>query len=185
MQEDDNQKLNSDLGPNLVVSISINDITVQFSGSSESVLSSVMTFISKHVPTLDLAKRISLNYSTTELIEQFGNFVKITPEGPMVDVSFPHVKLSDKQVVVLYLVAMKIAKELGKAENEKSSIPQIQSTTALNPKSISPRLSELVKSGHVIKETNKNGSQIGLYIISTAGIHWLASSISKKSPHKV
>ena len=88
MQEGDNQKPNSDVGPNLVVSISINDITVQFSGSSESVLSSVMTFISKHVPTLDLAKRISLNYSTTELIEQFGNFVKITPEGPMVDVSF-------------------------------------------------------------------------------------------------
>ena len=92
MQEGGNQKPNSDVGPNLVVSISINDITVQFSGSGESVLSSVMTFISKHVPTLDLAKRISLNYSTAELIEQFGNFVKITPEGPMVDVSFSHVK---------------------------------------------------------------------------------------------
>lgn len=180
MQEGDNQKPNSYAVPNLVVSISINDITVQFSGSSESVLSSVMTFISKHVPTLDLAKRISLNYSTTELIEQFGNFVKITPEGPMVDVTFSHVKLSDKQVVVLYLVAMKIAKELGKAENEKVSIPQIQSTTGLNPKSISSRLSELVKSGLVIKESNKNGPQIGLYVISTAGIHWLASSLLKK-----
>ncbi len=176
----ENLKPNSDEGPTLVVSISINDITVQFSGSSESVLTSVMTFISKQVPTLDLAKRISLNYSTPELIEKFGNLVKITPEGPIVDLSSSLVKLSDKEVVLLYLVAMKIAKELGKAEDEKVSIPQIQSATALNPKSISSRLSELVKSGNVIKETNKNGSQIGLYVISTAGIHWLASSYSKK-----
>ena len=56
------------------MSVAIGDIKVQFNGSAGSVLQSVIAFISKQIPTLDLAKRISLNYSATELIESFAAF---------------------------------------------------------------------------------------------------------------
>ena len=59
------------------VSVAIGDIKVQFNGSAGSVLQSVIAFMSKQVPTLDLAKRISLNYSATELVESFAAFIKI------------------------------------------------------------------------------------------------------------
>jgi hypothetical protein len=183
MQVGDNQKPDSVGEPNLTVSVSLNGITVQFNGSIETVLSSVMTFISKQVPTLELANRISLNYSAPELIEQFGSLIKIAPEGPIVDPGTTGMRLSDKQIVALYLVAMRIAKELGKSANEKVTISQIQSATALNPKSISSRLSELVKSAHVLKEVSKDSSQSGVFYISTAGIHWLTSTFAKKNRH--
>lgn len=180
MQIGDGENSNSNVESNLKVTVSLNDINVQFSGSIETVLSSVMTFISKQIPTIELAKKISLNYALPELIDDFRNFIKITPEGPIIDLAVGEIKLSDKQIVALYLVAMKIARELGKGVENKVGISQIQSATNINPKSVSSRLSELVKSGYVVKESNKNTSQVGVYYINTAGIHWLISSLSKK-----
>jgi hypothetical protein len=169
----------AELIPTLNVSISINDIKVQFNGSPDSVLSSVISFISKQIPAIEIAKKAMLNYSISELIENFSDFVKITPEGPVI-VPTSDIKLSDKEAVALYLVATRIGKLLGKTDNDVVSINQIQITTTLNPKSISSRISELVKSGYVSKETEKNGSQAGTYSINTSGIHWLITSISKK-----
>src|SRR5689334_17366616 len=86
---------------NVSVSVSISDINVQFSGSPESVLTSVIGFITKQVPSIDLARKISLNYSVTELIDLFSNFIKITPEGPRVIMGQQETgnkKLSDKEV---------------------------------------------------------------------------------------
>ena len=180
MQIGDEANSNSNGESNLKVSVSLNEINVQFSGSIETVLSSVMTFISKQIPAIELARKISLNYALPELIDDFGNFIKITPEGPIIDLAVGGVRLSDKQIVALYLVAMKIASELGKGVENKVPISQIQVATNVNPKSVSSRLSELVKSGHVVKESNKNISQGGVYYINTAGIHWLISSLSKK-----
>ena len=43
---------------NINVSITVGDVRVQFNGSIDSVLTSVINFIAKQVPTLDLAKKI-------------------------------------------------------------------------------------------------------------------------------
>jgi DNA-binding HxlR family transcriptional regulator len=168
---------------NVIVSVTIGDLKVQFNGSPQSVLTSVITFLSKQIPTFDLAKRISLSYSTTELIESFASLIKITPEGPKVipDSREDEMKkISDKQVVALQLVASKIAKELGRSEHDGMSLSEIQSATALNPKSVSSRLSELVKTGYVLRDNTKNGIEAVLYRITTIGIHWLNSALSKK-----
>ena len=163
------------------VSVAVGDIKVQFNGSAGSVLQSVITFMSKQVPSLDLAKRIALNYSATELIESFARFIKITNEGPRIilDPGQTAIKLSDKQSVALQLVASRILKELGKSDVNGMSLSQIQFATALNPKSVSSRLSELVKSGFVLRNNAKDGVDT-LFTITTSGIHWLTQSLSKK-----
>ena len=51
------------------VIVTVGDVKVQFSGSAESVMASVMSFLSKQVPSMDLARKILLNYSAQELIE--------------------------------------------------------------------------------------------------------------------
>ena len=99
------------------VTVNVGDIKVQFNGSAESVLNSVITFLTKQVPAIDLAKKISLNYAVTDLIDTYSNLIKITPEGPRVipdTVEYSMKKLSDKEKVGLQLVASKIAKDLGK-----------------------------------------------------------------------
>jgi hypothetical protein len=160
---------------NVSVSVTIGDIKVQFSGSPESVMASVMNFLTKQVPAMDLARKISLNYSTPELIESYSRLIKITPEGPRV-IPDQGINLSDKDVVALQLVATKIAKDLGKARDDSMQVADIQSAAALNPKSISSRISEMVKAGHVARDENETSR----YRITTAGIYWLNSTIAKK-----
>src|SRR5437870_12511119 len=125
----------TDSSTNVIVSISVGEVKVQFNGSPESVLTSVINFLTKQVPTIDLARKISLNYAVTELIDLFSNFIKITPEGPRVILEheqFGMKKLSDKEIVTLHLVAAKIAKDLGKVSNEARQLSEIQLETSLN-----------------------------------------------------
>ena len=111
-------------------------------------------------------------------------FIKITAEGPRIILDPGETgikKVSDKQMVALQLVASRIVKDLGKTEIDGMSLSQIQFATTLNPKSVSSRLSELVKSGHVLRNNTKDGVDTMLFTITTSGIHWLKSALSKKS----
>jgi DNA-binding HxlR family transcriptional regulator len=158
---------------------------VEFNGSADSVLTSVISFISKQIPTIDLARKISLNYAATDLIETYANLIKITPEGPRVIPDFDELgqkKISDKEMVALQLIASKISKDIGKIADDSMQASEIQSNTSLNPKSVSSRLSELVKAGHVVRATTKDGIGSGTvaYRITTSGIHWLNSVLVKR-----
>lgn len=158
------------------VTVTVGDVKVQFSGSAESVMASVMSFLSKQVPSMDLAKKISLNYSAQELIEAYSHLIKITPEGPRV-IPDSDARLSDKDMVALQLIAARIAKDLDRLQEDAMQVSEIHAATALNPKSISSRISEMVKAGHVARDEKESGK----YRITTAGIHWLNSTIAKKS----
>lgn len=160
---------------NVNVVVTYGETTVEFKGSPEAVLESVLRFLAKEVPHLDLAKKISLNYPASELIDMYSDFVKITPEGPRVITEGK--KLSDKDLITLQLVACKIANELGKAESPDISAQELQAATALNPKAVSSRISELVKVGYVQKDNTEQGAK---YKITTQGIHWLNSTLLKK-----
>ena len=166
------------------VSVQFGDIKVQYSGEPDNVTSSVMNFLSKNIPELILARKISLNYSVSELIDLYSSIIKITPEGPKIlldNGEIKNKKLSDKEIVMLFLLGSKIAFELGKISNKSSPIADIQASTNLNPKSISSRLSELVKAGYVYKSVNKeNQIELVVYGITTVGISWLNNIITKK-----
>ena len=159
----------------LKVSITYAGATVEFKGTPESVLHSVVEYLSRTIPSIDLAKKISINYSVSDLIKAFGNHVKITPEGPRVWESDR--KHSDKEVVLLQLVATKIAHQTGKAPTDGLSLAEIQASKGVNPKSISSRLSEVLKVGYVERTSADSGVQ---YRITTAGINWLNNAVSRK-----
>jgi predicted transcriptional regulator len=160
---------------NIHVTITVGDVKVEFSGSAEHVSSSVMNFLSKQVPSIDLARKILLNYGSHELIEMYSSVIKITPEGPRVILDSDN-KLSDKDMVALQLVASRIAKDLGRAEEDSMQVSEIHTATALNPKSVSSRISEMVKAGHVARDEREPSK----YRITTTGIYWLSSTIAKK-----
>jgi hypothetical protein len=173
----------TDLGTNVNVVISIGDIRVQFNGSADSVMTSVISFLTKQIPTLELANRISLNYTIAELIHSYSDIIKITPEGPRIISILDGVevrKLPDKQTVALQLVASRIAKGLGKAEDDKLTMSDLQSMTGLKSKSISSRLSELVKLGYVQRDVMGDGGELPGYRITTTGINWLNYMIAKR-----
>ena len=101
-------------------------------------------------------------------------------------------KWSIKEFIALQLVASRIAKAIGITQDEGLNLSDIESATKANPKSVTPRLSEMIKSGHVTKDL-RFGSQSAaeakeeeeeepstIYRITTAGIHWLNNIIDKK-----
>src|ERR687898_352212 len=100
------------------VTVTIGDVKVEFSGSTETVTASVMNFLLKQVPSMDL----------------------------------------------------------GRLQDNSMQVSDIHTATALNPKSISSRISEMVKVGHVARDEKEPSK----YRITTAGIHWLNSTIPKK-----
>ena len=57
------------------------------------------------------------------------------------------------------------------------AINEIQTATGINPKSISSRLSEIIKLGHVEKINSDQGTSFRL---TTQGIYWLERALAKK-----
>jgi hypothetical protein len=159
----------------LSVSVTYGDTKVDFTGSPEVVMRSLHEFISKVIPYMDLAKSISVNHSLNDLISMFRDFVRITPEGPRVWLEGK--KLSDRDVILLQLVAAKVANLTGKAQTDAVSVAEIQGATGLYAKTISSRLSELTKSAQVERVEGEGG---GRYRISTLGVHRLHEQLSKK-----
>lgn len=159
----------------LRISVSYGDSRAEFSGDPATVLVSVNNFIAKQIPALDLAHKITVNYSVTDLIKMFGDYVKITEEGPRVWTS--NHRLSDKDTVCLQLVAAKIGYQTGKSESPSLTLQDIHNATALKPKSISSRLSEVSKAGYVEREQTDQGVR---YKVTTQGIHWLSGVLEKK-----
>jgi len=159
----------------LHVSATYGDEKVEFSGSPEVVMRSLHEYVSKWIPNMDLARVISVNYSLNDLIQAFKEYVRVTPEGPRVWTQDK--KLSDRDVIMLQLIAAKIASLSGKSSTDSMGVAEIEMATGLYPKTISSRLSELTKSANVERVDSEQG---GKYRITTVGTNRLGEQLSKK-----
>jgi hypothetical protein len=161
----------------VIVSVKCGEIAAEFSGAAELVAKSVDNFLSRQLPAYSIAKKLWLNYSAADLVENFGDYVKLTPEGPVVFLG--EKKVSDWQLVALWLIAQEIAFETGKSDLKTVSLQTLQSAIPLNPKTISSRLSELSKQGYIQKQATEVGVA---FKITTVGIESLVKSLSKRNP---
>ncbi len=159
----------------LSIVVSYGDTKVEFSGSPEVVLRSLHEFVSKVVPNMDLARAISVNHSLNDLIQLFKEYIRVTPEGPRVWVEDR--RLSDRDFIMLQLVAAKASSLSGRSASDAMSVAEIQSATGLYPKTISSRLSELAKTAQVERVEGEGG---GRYRISTLGVHRLNEQLTRK-----
>jgi len=159
----------------LSVVVTYGDARVEFSGSPEVVMRSIHEFVSKVVPNMDLARAISVNYSLNDVIQLFKEYIRVTPEGPRVWVEDR--RLSDRDVILLQLVASKASSLSGRGQSDAMSVAEIQAATGLYPKTISSRLSELTKAAQVERVDAEGG---GKYRISTLGVNRLNELLTRK-----
>jgi hypothetical protein len=164
----------------LTLSVSYGDVKVDFSGPPDMVIRSLHEFVSKVIPDVDLARAITANFSLNEIIQMFKDYVKITPEGPRVWAG--EKKLSDREVILLQLVAARAANLTGKVGTDAMGVSEIEAATGLYAKTISSRLSELTKQGQVERVGSEGG---GKYRITTAGIHTVHQQLTRKFQTKV
>jgi hypothetical protein len=96
-------------------------------------------------------------------------------------------KWSIKEFIALQLVASRIAKGFGITKDEGMKLSDIESATKANPKSVAPRLSEMIRSGYITIDLKFDTEAVvqerpsTKYKITTAGIHWLNYIIDKKT----
>jgi len=159
----------------LSVSVSYGDVKVDFAGPPDMVMRSLHEFVAKVIPEVDLAKAISANYSLNDILQMFKDYVRITPEGPRV--WSQDKKLSDRDVILLQLVAARASSLSGRGGSDAMAVSEIQEATGLYPKTISSRLSELTKQTMVERIDSEGG---GKYRISTVGIHTAHEQINRK-----
>src|SRR3984893_15643687 len=112
----------------LNVIVSLGEARAEFSGTAEIVLQSVNNFVSKNVPEINLARKLSMNFSTKDVVEKFQDFVRITPEGPRIWTQDG--RLSDKEQVGLQLVAQRIAAETGVGIPQSLTLNALQEITS-------------------------------------------------------
>jgi|TARA_B100001971_G_scaffold19932_1_gene15482 predicted transcriptional regulator len=159
----------------LQVTITYGSSKTVFLGKPETVIVSINQFLSKQIPALNLAEKLTLNYSISELIDNFKEYIKLTEEGPRVWMQ--NRKLSDKDTVCLQLITAKIGYMTGNLTSPSLTLQDIHNSTNLKTKSISSRLSEVTKSGYVERDNTDQGTK---YKITTQGIHWLTGILEKK-----
>jgi predicted transcriptional regulator len=162
-------------GNQLSAVLTYGEVRVEFSGSPELVLKSIVEYLAKTIPNLDLARSITLNYGLSELIGMFKDYLKITPEGPRVIAD--ERKFNDKEKIMLQLVASRIAYLSGKSQSDSMGTSEIKLATGLNPKTISSRLSELTKETLVERQGTETGAK---YRITTVGISKLNEQLLRK-----
>ncbi len=158
----------------LKVDVVYGSLSASFTGNPDEVYLALTRFLSQNIPALDIAKKIMLKYDLQELINMFSDYVKITDEGPRI---MPKEDLSIKQKITLQLVGNRIAYLLNKAQEEAMTLQDLISSLGLPSKSISSRLSELVKAGHVARIQGPNSTK---YQITTLGIKWLSDTLTGK-----
>jgi DNA-binding PadR family transcriptional regulator len=173
---------------NVRVMITRGDVVVKFSGSPDSVIKSIVKFVKNQLPTLNLGKEISLSYSVSDIMRVYSDLIKITPEGPRVVLQQDKngiKRFSDKEIIGLHLLAARIVKDQEDLQQEGIQVSEIQHTTELNQKSISSRLSEMIKAGYVKKENRFDETESVIYRITTGGIHWLTTAVRKKKDRDI
>jgi len=159
----------------LSITVSYGDAKVEFSGSPEVVMRSLHEFVAKVIPHMDLARAISVNYSLNDLAQMFKDFVRVTPEGPRVWTQ--DTKFSDRDMIMLQLVASRISSLSGRTSSDAMGVADIVGATGLNPKTVSSRLSELTKTAQVERVDTDSG---GKYRITTTGVSRLSEQLSRK-----
>lgn len=105
------------------VVIRYRDVEKTIRGKPEEVFRGVFQFLSETIPALDVVSRITLTVNFADFLREAAGVFAVTPEG--VVVLTPLEALTDRELVMLYLIRAKVAFETGKVR--KGNSPRIGS----------------------------------------------------------
>ena len=145
------------------VVIRYRDVEKTIRGRPEEVFRGVFQFLSETIPALDVVSRITLTVNFADFLREAAGIFAVTPEG--VVVLTPLEALTDRELVMLYLIRAKVAFETGKSEKETLLASDLISFTGKGSGTVAGRLSELSGEG-LVERTGK-----GEYRVTTFGLH--------------
>jgi len=169
------QKL-TNLGQPLEVTIKYGSLEKKIIGAPDQVALDVFTFLTKAIPQLELASRLSLNVDVAELAKACEGVIAATPEGVVVIV--PTDSLADRELLLLHLAKARIAQMLGKADKDFVQSADLITATKKTSGTVAGRLSELC--GENLAERKGKGE----YRATTLGMHIFRETVLPKLKSK-
>ena len=148
--------------------------TFEFQGSPEQIVVEIEKFVSKFIPTLSLAKKLSLSIDLRELAEMLSSVIKIKDNEIFLTEEASRLSQSDR--ILSVLAAKKLLHLMGMTETDLLSLQEIANMTIASSKSTSSRLSELYAQRSVDKI--RSGNKV-LYRITLNGILLLRKRLRK------
>lgn len=154
------------------VEIRYRDIEKTIRGNPEDVFRGVFQFLSETIPALDVVSKITLTVNFADFLKEAAGVFAVTPEG--VVVLTPPEALTDRELVLLYLVRGKVAYETGRSERETLLASDLISLTGKGSGTVAGRLSELSGEG-LVERIGK-----GEYRVTTFGLHRFRQDVLPK-----
>lgn len=154
------------------VVIRYRDVEKTIKGSPEDVFRGVFQFLSETIPSLAVVSKITLTVNFADFLNDAAGVFAVTPEG--VVILTPLETLTDRELVLLYLVRAKIGFETGRSEKETLLASDLISFTGKGSGTVAGRLSELSGEG-LVERTGK-----GEYRVTTFGLHRFRQDVLPK-----
>jgi hypothetical protein len=137
----------------ITVHVKFGDVEQSFSGSAEEVWLSLNRFFGEVLPSFEIAKKLVLSVDLHGLAKDCEGLIGFGKEGAQVLVS--RGKLTDNEVLCLWLLAYSVGYGLGLVGSDSVSKEELQAKLGKSAKITSTRLGELVKNDMVAKTADE------------------------------
>ena len=158
----------------LRVTVRYGDLEAEFSGSPQAVYREVISFIEKALPAYSLAKKISFDLDTQELLESLGHLLAYSDEhGLFFTFSLRELK-SVSDAILFQALRKHLEHKLGKVESPSITSAELEGGLSAKKKTILNNLTKLVQ-GELLKRLDR-----GDYAITPLGIKYLIDKYGKR-----
>jgi predicted transcriptional regulator len=154
--------------PKLKVQIELEGIKHMAEGSVDEVIHEVIKFVSKIIPTYQVASKIMFTPDYTAILNDISSFINITEDGKILLLES---SLSTDQAIGLTLLGAHLAYKIGKRESEEMSVEEISKSLNKAMKTVRNTLVQMVDA-NVIERVER-----GSYKITSSGIKEVHESI--------
>jgi len=161
----------------ITVHIKYKDVEQTFVGPVNDVWVVVNKFFSQMIPSFYVAQKVLLTPDLSKIIEDFKDVIAFATEGPELLISKR--RLTDSEIVQLYLLAAYMGHKLGRLSRDAMSKKELQTRLGKTSKITSTRLGELCRERVIIK------TEEGNYKITTIGIKRLQDELLPKIREKI
>ena len=133
----------------VIVQVKYDGIEESFQGSPEESWIMLRKFYSDLIPSFKIAQQLWLSVDIEALARECEGLITFTPEGP--NILPQKIKLTDNEILALWLLASYLGHKLNVLESDALSKEELQDKLGKSGKITSTRLGELVKCNYVAK----------------------------------
>jgi len=150
------------------VLIEADGLRYEASGAAEEIIPQVLSFLSKSIPTYDLARKLAYIPDLSGITDKVAEFARITNSGQLL---LTRSTLPADEAIMILLFMGHLASKLGKRQHESVGIEDLAVGVGKAQKTIRNVIGELLKRGLITR------AERGAYQITPKGLMNLENSM--------